>query len=165
MTWDEIVAVSQLVAALGVILSLIFLAIQLQQNTKAVRATSIQNLVQILSATAQTAVDNEYLVPLMLKANSTTESLSAEERARLHFWFVMCIRRFEGVYFQKHWGLVDSAAIAGFERSNVSILARRRGRVFWEDAKGLFNAEFVAYMDKQLERHDARDLHPVFQTD
>jgi len=162
MTWDEIVAVSQLVAALGVILSLIFLAIQLQQNTKAVRASSIQNLVQILSATAQTAVDNEYLVPLMLKANST-ESLSAEERARLHFWFVMCFRRFEGVYFQKHWGLVDSAAIAGFERSNVSILASRSGRVFWEGAKGIFNSEFVAYMDKQLERDDTRDLHPVFQ--
>ena len=163
MNWDEIVAACQLIAAFGVILSLIFLAIQLQQNTKAVRSSSIQNLVQILSTNAQAVVDNEYLVPIMLKANTATESLSAEELARLHFWFVMVFRRFEGVYFQKRLGMVDSASIAGFERSHVSILASRSGRLFWERAKGIFNTDFVAYMDKQLERDDVRDLYPVFQ--
>jgi hypothetical protein len=59
MNLDKIVAVSQLLAAVGVIISLIFLAMQLRQNTNAVRASSIQNLVQSLSANAQTWVENE----------------------------------------------------------------------------------------------------------
>ena len=85
MTSEQVVAISQSVAAVGVILSLVFLAIQLRQNTRAVRASSIQNLVQSLSDTAEFNVDNEYLVPIMLKANTQPESLTDEERARLHF--------------------------------------------------------------------------------
>ena len=111
MTLDQIVAISQAVAAVGVILSLVFLAVQLRQNTMAVRSSSIQNLVQSLSATAQVNVDNEYLVPIMLKARTDPKGLTEEERARLHFWFIMSIRRFEGAYFQRKLGLADSAFI------------------------------------------------------
>ena len=37
MTWDAIVAISQLVAAVGVILSLIFVGLQIKQNTRALQ--------------------------------------------------------------------------------------------------------------------------------
>jgi len=163
MTSEQVVAISQSVAAVGVILSLVFLAIQLRQNTRAVRASSIQNLVQSLSDTAEFNVDNEYLVPIMLKANTQPESLTGEERARLHFWFVMAFRRFEGVYFQRKLGLVDSAITDGFERSHLSILASKSGQTWWADGKTIFNSGFVAYIDEQLSKGDQVNLHPVFR--
>lgn len=162
MTLDQLVAISQAVAAVGVILSLVFLAIQLRQNTRAVRSSSIQSLVQSLSDTAQVIVDNEYLVPIMLKARIQPEDLTEEERARLHFWFVMAFRRFEGVYFQRALGLVDSAIIDGFERSHVSILTGKSGQAWWADGKAIFNSGFVSYVDKRLSEGDHADLHPVF---
>lgn len=161
MTLDQIVAISQAVAAVGVILSLVFLAIQLRQNTMAVRSSSIQNLVQSLSDTAQVNVDNEYLVPIMLKARTDPKGLTEEERARLHFWFIMSIRRFEGVYFQRKLGLVDSAIIDGFERSHLSIIASRSGRAWWAEGKKIFNSGFVSYIDLRLDEGDLADLHPV----
>ena len=160
-TWDMIVVISQLVAAAGVILSLIFLAIQLRQNTKAVRSASIQNLVQSLSDTAQANIDNPYVVPIMLKANAGPGHLTDEERVRLHFWFVMAFRRFEGVYFQRKLGLVDFAIIDGFERSHLSMLASPSGQAWWSGAKGIFNSGFVSYVDEQLSKGDVASLHPV----
>jgi len=165
MNWDVIVAISQLVAAIGVILSFIFLAIQLRQNTKAIQSSAIQNLVQSLSSNAQTNVENEYLVPLMLKANAGIETLSEVERARLHFWFVMAFRRFEGVYFQRCLGLVDAAVPEGFERSHVSILASKSGRAWWSTAKGAFASGFVSYVDDRLSKVDGKALHPAFLND
>ena len=165
MTLDLIVAISQLIAAVGVILSLIFLAVQLRQNTRAVRSASIQNLVESPADTAQANVDNEYVVPIMLKANAGPERLSEEELARLHFWFVMAFRRFEGVYFQRKLGLVDSAIIDGFERSHLSILASRTGQAWWSGAKSIFNSGFVSYVDERLRKGDLANLHPVFRTD
>lgn len=162
MTWDAIVALSQLVAAVGVILSLIFLAIQLRQNTRAVRSASIQNLVESLADTAQAAVENEYVVPILLKANAGYESLTEEERARLHFWLLMTFRRFEGVYFQRTLGLVDLAVIDGFERSHLSILASKSGQAWWPNAKVLFNSRFVSYVDGQLSK-SSPNLHPAFR--
>lgn len=164
MTLDQLVAISQAVAAVGVILSLVFLAIQLRQNTRAVRSASIQTLVQSLSDTAQVIVDNEYLVPIMLKASTNPEGLTEEERARLHFCFVMTIRRFEGVYFQRELGLVDPAIIDGFERSHVSLLASKSGGAWWADKKSIFNSGFVSYIDKRLSEGGLEDLHPVSWT-
>ena len=74
MNWEVIAAISQLVAAIGLMLSFIFLGIQLRQNTKAIQSSAIQTLVQSLSSNAQTNVENEYLVPLMLRANAGTET-------------------------------------------------------------------------------------------
>lgn len=162
MDLDMLVAISQLLAAVGVIASLVFLAIQLRQNTKAIRASSIQNLVQSLSAVAQTLVENESLVSIALRANNNPEQLTDVERATLHFWFVMAIRRFEGVYFQRSLGLVDNAFIEGFERSNFSIIASKSGRDWWNGAKEIFNSGFVSYVDEQLANGDPKSLHPAF---
>ena len=165
MNWDGIVAVSQLVAALGVIVSLIFLAVQLRQNTKAVKASSIQNLIQSMSSTAEAHVESKYLVPILLKANAGWDTLTEEEQARLHFWFVMAFRRFEGVYFQRQLGLVDSSVTDGFERSHISILSSKSGHAWWAEAKEIFNSGFVTYVDEQLRQGSSRTLHPSFRVD
>src|SRR5262245_53856525 len=70
INWEALGAIANLLAAVGVIATLIYLSIQIRQNTKAVRSSSIQNLVQSFSTTAQAAVENEYIVPLLLKANT-----------------------------------------------------------------------------------------------
>ena len=117
---------------------------------------------QSLSANAQTWVENESLIQIALRANSNPEQLTEAELARLHFWFVMAIRRFEGVYFQQSLGLVDSSYIEGFERSHLSIIASRSGRDWWNGAREIFHAGFVAYVDQQLAKREPKTLHPVF---
>ena len=165
MNWEALGAIANLLAALGVIATLIYLAIQIQQNTKAVRSSSIQNLVQSLSTTAQAAVENKDIIPLLLKANTGAGALTEEERTQLHFWFIMSIRRFEGVYFQRNLGFVDAAVIEGFERSHIAILASKSGQAWWTTSKEIFNSGFVSYVEELLKRGSAKNLHPVFRTD
>ena len=165
MNWEAVGAIANLLAALGVIATLIYLAIQIRQNTKAVRSSSIQNLVQSLSTTAQAAVENTHIIPLLLKANAGAGALTEEERTQLHFWFIMTIRRFEGVYFQRDLGFVDAAVIEGFERSHIAILASKSGQAWWTSSKEIFNSGFVTYVEELLNRRGAKILHPVFRTD
>jgi len=165
LNWEAIGAVANLLAALGVIATLIYLAMQIRQNTKAVRSSSIESLVHNLSATAQAAVENEYMVPLMLKANAGPETLTEVERVRMHFWFIMTFRRFEGVYFQRELGFVDAAVIEGFERSHISILASKSGRLWWTNAKEIFNSGFVSYVEELLAKGNFKNLHPAFLVD
>ncbi|MDQ6780088.1 MAG: hypothetical protein M3Z37_02905, partial [Candidatus Eremiobacteraeota bacterium] len=75
----------------------------------------------------------------------------------------MAIRRFEGVYFQRKLGLVDSAISDGFERSHLSILASNSGQAWWADGKKIFNSGFAAYIDEQLSNGDQANLHPIFR--
>jgi hypothetical protein len=165
MNWEALGAIANLFAAIGVIATLIYLSIQIRQNTKAVRSSSIQNLVQSLSTTAQAAVENESMIPLLLKANTGDSALTEEERTRLHFWFVMTFRRFEGVYFQRDLGFVDAAVIEGFERSHIAIIASKTGQAWWTNSKEIFNSGFVSYVEGLLEKGTPKTLHPIFRID
>src|SRR5215471_12958793 len=81
INWEALGAVANVLAAVGVIATLIYLSIQIRQNTKAVRSSSIQNLVQNFSTTAQAAVENEHIIPLLLKGNAGVDALTEVERA------------------------------------------------------------------------------------
>src|SRR5262249_40351470 len=131
MSWEALGAIANLLAAIGVIATLIYLSIQIRQNTKAVRSSSVQNLVQSLSTTAQAAVENESMIPLLVKADAGDSALTDEERTRLHFWFIMTFRRCDGVYFQRDLGFVDAAMIEGFERWDIAIMASKTGQAWW----------------------------------
>jgi len=165
MNLSDLANLGQIIGAIAVVISLIYLALQIRQNTKAVRSSAIENLVHSLAATAQAAVENEHMVPLMLKANAEPDSLTEEERVRMHFWFIMTFRRFEGVYFQRDLGLVDAAVTEGFERSHLSILASKSGKVWWANAKEIFNSGFVSYVEELLKKGNFKDLHPAFRID
>jgi hypothetical protein len=165
INWEALGAIANLFAAIGVIATLIYLSIQIRQNTKAVRSSSIQNLVQSFSTTAQAAVENEYVIPLLLKANAGTAVLTEEERAQLHFWFIMTFRRFEGVYFQRDLGIVRAEVIDGFERSHIAILASKSAQEWWANSKEIFNSGFVSYVEELLEKGAPKTLHPVFHPD
>ena len=165
INWEALGAIANLVAAIGVIATLIYLSVQIRQNTKAVRSSSIQNLVQSFSTTAQAAIENEDIIPLLLKSNTGADALTEVERARLHFWFIMTFRRFEGVYFQRDLGIVDADVIDGFERSHLAVLASKGAQDWWANSKGIFNSGFVLYVEKLLEKHPPKTLHPVFRVD
>lgn len=165
INWEALGAVANVFAAIGVIATLIYLSIQIRQNTKAVRSSSIQNLVQNFSTTAQAAVENEQIIPLLLKGNAGLDALTEVERARLHFWFIMTFRRFEGVYFQRDLGIVDADVIDGFERSHLAVLASKGAQEWWANSKGIFNSGFVRYVEKLLEERPPKTLHPVFRVD
>jgi hypothetical protein len=165
MNLNDLANLGQIIGAIGVMITLVYLAIQNRQNTKAVRSSSIQNLVQSLSTTAQAAVENKHIIPLLLKANTGAGALTEEERTQLHFWFLMTFRRFEGVYFQRDLGFVDAAVIEGFERSHIAILTSKSGQAWWTSSKEIFNSGFVSYVEELLERGGPKNLHPVFRTD
>jgi hypothetical protein len=165
INWEALGAIANLVAAIGVIATLIYLSVQIRQNTKAVRSSSIQNLVQSFSTTAQAAIENEDIIPLLLKGNTGADALTEVERARLHFWFIMTFRRFEGVYFQRDLGIVDADVIDGFERSHLAVLASKGAQDWWVNSKGIFNSGFVRYVEMLLEKHPPKTLHPVFRVD
>ena len=165
INWEALGAIANVLAAVGVIATLIYLSVQIRQNTKAVRSSSIQNLVQNFSTTAQAAVENEEIIPLLLKGNAGLDGLTEVERARLHFWFIVTFRRFEGVYFQRDLGIVDADVIDGFERSHLAVLASKGAQEWWATSNGIFNSGFVRYVEQLLEKRPPKTLHPVFRID
>jgi hypothetical protein len=159
MNWDAISAIAEFVAALLVLPTLIYLAIQFRQNTKAVKSATYQAINDSMTKNLENIIDNEYLVPLILKAQKSYSSLSEEEQARYHFLNMAMIRRFETVYIQRSLGLIPISMTEGYERSFLSYLTNSPIRNIWPTIRAGFGTDFAEYMDNCLEKEN-RPIHP-----
>ena len=83
MNLDAISTAAEVLGALGVILSLIYLSIQIKSNTRLLRFTVSQGIAESLDRTYD-PLYCEHITPIWVKGNADLESLSDAERVIFH---------------------------------------------------------------------------------
>src|SRR3954470_15494778 len=83
MNWDAIVAISQLVAAVGVILSLVFVGLQIKQNTRALQRTEHNSTMEQWTVIRQAIAQNRDIAELMTAGLHGERTLDAADQLRL----------------------------------------------------------------------------------
>lgn len=162
MNWDAIGAIGQLAGAVLVGITLIYLALQLRQNTSALKSSTFLAISTSMGSNMEVLATHSDLAPLLIKAQSGLDALSATERARFGFVMVMAFRRVETVIVQRHFGFIDPELTEGFERSALSVLGSTGARQWWEESKGAFSNLFCAWVDAKIAANLPRPLHGGF---
>jgi hypothetical protein len=83
MNWDALVAVSQLVAAIGVILSLVFVGLQIKQNTRALQRAEHNSTMEQWTVIRQAIAQNRDIAELMTAGLQGERVLDAADQLRL----------------------------------------------------------------------------------
>lgn len=102
MDWEAIGAIGELAGAIAVVVTLIYLSIQLRINTGALRnAASAQQASTFIELT-RNAYENPVVTRLILKLQSaeTTDSLSDEEAVKASFFFLSHLKAGEHNHLQ-----------------------------------------------------------------
>lgn len=159
MNWDAVAAIGQVAGAVLVGITLIYLARQLRQNTSALQSSSFLAISTLMGSTMEVFAAHSDLAPLLIKAQSGLDGLSADERARFGFLMMMTYRRVETVVVQRHLGFVDPDLTQGFERSALSGLGARGTRQWWDGSKGAFSNLFSTWVDESLASNAPRPIH------
>lgn len=150
MTIQDLGSIGELIGALGVIVSLVYLGVQIRQNTRSVRSASFQEAIRdVLSITDALATDRE-LARVYWKGIADFESLAPDERRRFSAYLVGMFRRFENLVYQTRYGALDAESWLGVKTTAIVTLSRPGARAWWEQARGLFNEEFCDYVDAEL---------------
>ena len=103
MTFQDLGNIGELIAAIATLLTLGYLAIQLKQNTKALRSQTFQQSSMDMSLTANSISSDGELAKIIIKAENGINKLSSDERLRFHFWMLVAVRRFESIYIQQNY--------------------------------------------------------------
>jgi hypothetical protein len=160
MNWDAIGAVAELLAAIGVIVSFVYLAGQIRQNTHSQRRSNLGDTASDLAATMRCIAADSELASLMLRALTDLSSLDAVERYRFDAFFYTWLAAFERALLDARDGeypeelLVPlKAAIAGYLRSDG-------GRAWWAERRiwfTPFGQQAIASIinDQTLDHHTA----------
>jgi hypothetical protein len=157
MNWDAIVAISQLVAAVGVILSLVFVGLQIKQNTRALQRTEHNSTMEQWTVIRQAIAQNRDIAELMTTGLRGESDLDAADQLRLeqmlqeHAWAAFHIwdRTQRGI-FPKGTFEATAGALLG------ELLRTPRGATWWRTAKHIgFIPGFVSDVDAILESRSA----------
>jgi hypothetical protein len=150
MTWETAGVVAEIVAAISVLVSLWYLAIQLKQNTELERA---QLEVQ-LGLTWADMHDNMIQTPALARAyDLAAENWDemSEEDVRAYLWFVAkSFHVLEGMFRQRQRGLLSNDVWTPYEQYIYGVLQIDTVLAWWRSDGSLTSSEFQAHVDNLL---------------
>ncbi len=160
MTIQDLGSIGELLAAIATIVTLIYLATQVRQNTRALKSATFQNISGEMGRNVEPILNNADLAALMVKGNIDPTSLTEEEALRFSSMLTASLRRLEAVFVQHQLGSIDSALKEGFELSLISILQMPFASHWWSTAKTVFYPPFAAHLDRRLAAGEIPRDHP-----
>ena len=150
MNWDALGAIGEVVGAIAVVVTLIYLAVQIRQNTSSIRASTLQSNTNVWASTF-TAIADEELARVY--AIGSLGSPEAKPIAYTQFFF-LCKAMFVGFedqYYQYRQGTLDENIYLGYERSiALQALAFPGVQAWWRQTRDTYSPEFVARIDKMI---------------
>jgi hypothetical protein len=147
--WEAIGAVGQLVGAAGVIVSIVYLAIQIRANTRTMRARAGFDATHswAQSNDAWSQLSDEFLAQAARWFDPALrlEQLSDAEYARLSLVFRSVFQKLEGQYYLFRYGLLDAGIWETRSRVGRGIIELPALREWWDGElrNETFSAEFV----------------------
>ena len=150
MTLIEVGALGEVLGALGVIISLIYLSRQVRQNTQAVRtgnATSLQGNFQQL---ARVLYNDRETGALIVRAMSADAALTPEDRLAAYAYFFDMLKSAELAHYQFRRGELDGALWEASLEFYRAYFDTPGFRSYWERRRSAFIPEFREAMEGWL---------------
>jgi hypothetical protein len=159
MTIEQLGNLGEFIAAIATLATLAYLAVQVRHNTKALRASTFQQVSEAMAQNVSHLTDNDDLAAIALKV-SVGDDLAPVERLRYQGLILMSMRRLESIYHQHRLGSINADQVKGFELSMISLVKEPIALEWWGKAKITFDEHFVEYVDKRLMGDDIFAIHP-----
>ena len=150
MNWDALGALGEVIGAVAVLVTLVFLTIQLRQNTRSVHSATRARITETMSNTLATLQTPGFSKLLARGAGSDYMSLNAIEELEFRSYCFRLFRVLEDGWFQREHGEYD---VEGWESNRnylLDMLQYPGFRWFFESRKDWFDARFFNYVQSEL---------------
>ena len=153
MNWDAVIAVAEVVGAIAVVLSLIYVAIQIKQNTAASRAQSINQINGQYGALMCKIATNGDLAHIYRKATDG-EDLGPDEMVRYTAYLSAFFAFIEEIYLLHRSGIYEEDLGEGdaveFLAPTVQRLLASPAAIHWwkEESRNLYVPEVCDSVDR-----------------
>ena len=150
--WRE---TAEVIGVLGVI-SLIFVALEIRQNTNAVRSAAVQAISeQVIDWQTSVALDNDWIriASFLLEEGGTYSDLPPRDRVKYLYVVNPTIRIMENRYRQVKLGVIDPDELdVSGGRANISWYRSRHFLDYWRssDPAQIWSPDFVEFMETEV---------------
>ena len=142
--------IGETLAALGVIASLVFVGLEIQQNTAVARAQTRQALTEDLREFIMTLAADETLFEVYHNRFDTGYEGTLDDRRATYVMYAR-LRMVENVFLQVREGVVDESIFLSYGWSDQPLFMTSDFREWWPLQRSRFNSDFVAAFEAEYE--------------
>lgn len=149
--------IGEFVGALGVVVSLVYLAQQMSQNTTSVRAASFNSMVQNSIRLLEHSFRDSEFADFLHRAESDPDSLSPSERVRWDAYMTAVYRHFGNLVYQYRVGALDDQMWDSYARTLEDHLRTPSWAAWFEANKHVFSSSLVEQVERAVRKIRAED--------
>ena len=157
MNWDAVGSIGELVAATGALAALVYLAMQIGQNSRAVQTSTHQAVTQTLSDWTALIGSNPEVAELWFKGRTDFGALSKVEAMRFGALLNSILRTIEFAYCQGEAGALPRDIWRGMEAALAAPLMHAGCREAWRLMRFRYQPEFAEWVDSACAQYEGPD--------
>lgn len=144
----KIIEIGGLFSVIG---SLIFVGVEINQNTAAVRGATQQEVSYQISEMYKMGIENEKIAFIMSEAYEGIKKSDLDPTDYTRFWLfsMMGFRRVENIYLQYKNGFLNEDA---FNRIGMDFYQTPLLLEIWDERKDAFDPEFALFFERLRDR-------------
>jgi len=142
MNWEMLAALGQLAAVCVGIPSLIYLAVQIREQTKERRQSAVHALTEQWGDLTEGLHNNSEMAAIFLRGAHSFTDLDAVSKLRFSAFFNRLLNIFEGMYFSHCQGILTESSWRAIERTMSDLVDYPGVQQWWETRKHWHTEEF-----------------------
>lgn len=161
MDFSEWSAVAEIVSASGVIITLIYLATQVRQNTRQEEFQSLQAAIQLYLNNIDRATRTKEDAEIFRNGLNRFDDLPANEQGVFHSKMHALLHGFHGVRIMYKIGTLPEYELVAMRKFLIELLMSPGGQQWWKAFKHVPPPHLSAYLDEELQKAEGVILPAV----
>jgi len=149
LNWDAIGAIGELVGATAVFVSIIYLALQIRQNSTEVRSSGSHNAAYSAIQILESIGTNRETREIFQKSLDSYAELGRDEQAVAKAYFTQIIAYYEACYYQYLDGVVHKEIWEGRREMMLDYFASPGFSSWYDDWHHIWGKSFQEYVAEQ----------------
>ena len=148
--WSAVNAVAQVIAACGVILTLFYLAAQIRQNTRAIRRSAYQELLNYIANVNLKLMEDRAMCEISIKVRGGLDQVDEADQMRILVWFGTVFRHYQNAFNLYREGVISREQWESMSNPIDRNLSTAGGRDMWRMVRSSFTPMFRELIDERL---------------
>jgi len=149
MNWEAIGAIGEIVGAMAVVITLVYLALQTRHSAAATQSSTEVEASRQLSAWVTRSFQDELIQGVW--DDVAAEKPLSDEHYRKWLWYLSDLFHMsEGIFIQYQKGFVSAEVWRRFESTCLGMLQNTPGQEFWHSGNTPFSDAFKIHIEKLL---------------
>lgn len=146
MNWDAISAISEVIGAIAVVISLLYVAFQIRSQTITAKLAALHELARSQRA-ASTMFASTVASDIFVRANESLDTLSEAESVQLVIMVTNLFRAWENAFLENQEGHLEDHVWETWSRDYARAMGAPSFQKIWALRRANYHRDFQSYVD------------------